>query len=127
MKAIKGRLKVVALFFSVLILFQGCVTVYKSANVSLEEAVRADTKVRITTNDNQTIKYLNITKINQEYFGIKKVNGDLTKMPIHKEDIEIVRVKNKPMSTVVGALIYIGGFVVVVVTGVVLGGGFAIM
>ena len=127
MKTSTRLLKVVALFFSVLILFQGCVTVYKSANVTLEEAVRADTKVRITTNDNQTMKYLNITKINQEYFGIKKVHGDLTKIPIQKEDIEIVRIKNKPMSTIVGALVFLGGFIVVVVTGVVLSGGFAIM
>ena len=127
MKTLKKQLKIVALFFSILILFQGCVTVYKSANVTLEEAVRADTKVRITTNDNKTIKYLNITKINQEYFGIKKVNGDLTKIPIQNKDIEKVRIKNKPMSTVVGALIYFGGFIVVVVTGVVLSGGFAIM
>ena len=127
MRTFKVHLKGVALFLSVLILFQGCVTVYKSANVTLEEAVRADTKVRITTNDNQTMKYLNITKINQEYFGIKKVHGDLTKIPIQKEDIEIVRIKNKPMSTVVGALLYLGGFIVVVVTGVVLSGGFAIM
>jgi uncharacterized protein YceK len=127
MRTLKVHLKGVALFFSVLILFQGCVTVYKSANVTLEEAVRADTKVRITTNDNQTMKYLNITKINQEYFGIKKVHGDLTKIPIQKEDIEIVRIKNKPMSTIVGALVFLGGFIVVVVTGVVLSGGFAIM
>jgi hypothetical protein len=127
MKTTTRRLKVVALLFSVLILSQGCVTVYKSGNVTLEEAVKADTKVRITTNDNQTIKYLNITKINQEYFGIKKVNSDLTKIPIQNKDIEKVRIKNKPMSTVVGALIYLGGFIVVVVTGVVLSGGFAIM
>ena len=127
MRTFKVHLKGVALFLSVLILFQGCVTVYKSANVTLEEAVRADTKVRITTNDNQTMKYLNITKINQEYFGIKKVHGDLTKIPIQKEDIEIVRIKNKPMSTIVGALVFLGGFIVVVVTGVVLSGGFAIM
>ncbi|MFH6768579.1 hypothetical protein V8G56_07530 [Gaetbulibacter aquiaggeris] len=127
MRTLKVHLKVITLFFSVLILFQGCVTVYKSTNVTLEEAVRADTKVRITTNDNQTMKYLNITKINQEYFGIKKVHGGLTKIPIQKEAVEIVRIKNKPMSTIVGALIYLGGFIVVVVTGVVLSGGFAIM
>ena len=127
MKTSTKHLKVVALIFSVVILFQSCVTVYKSGNVTLEEAVRADTKVRITTNDNQTMKYLNITKINQEYFGIKKVHRDLTKIPIQKEDIEIVRIKDKPMSAVVGTLIYLGGFIVVVVTGVVISGGFAIM
>ena len=127
MKTSTRQLKVIALLFSVLILLQGCVTVYKSANVTLEEAVRADTKVRITTNDNKTIKYLNITKINQEYFGIKKVNGDLTKIPIQNENIEMVRIKDKPLSAVVGLLTFTGGLIVVVVTGVVLSGGLAIM
>ena len=55
MKTSTKHLKVVALIFSVVILFQSCVTVYKSGNVTLEEAVRADTKVRISTNDNKTI------------------------------------------------------------------------
>ena len=119
--------KVVVFFFFVLILFQSCVTVYKSSNVTLEEAVKADTKVKITTNDNKTLKYLNITKINQEYFGIKKINGDLIKIPIQIENIEMVRLKNKPISMIIGGLIYLGGFIVIVVTGVVLSGGFAIM
>lgn len=127
MKTSTKHLKVVALVFSVVILFQSCVTVYKSGNVTLEEAVRADTKVRISTIDNKTLKYLNITKINQEYFGIKKVHGDLTKIRIQNENIEMIWVKNKPMSALVGTLIYLGGFIVVVVTGVVISGGFAIM
>lgn len=127
MKTTTRHLKVVALIFSVVILFQSCVTVYKSGNVTLEEADRANTKVRISTNDNKTLKYLYITNINQEYFGIKRVHGDLIKISIQNEDIDLVRIKNKPMSVVLGTLIYLGGFIVVVVTGVVISGGFAIM
>ena len=66
MKTSTKHLKVVALIFSVVILFQSCVTVYKSGNVTLEEAVRADTKVRIKTKDHQTLKFKNVEVENCE-------------------------------------------------------------
>jgi hypothetical protein len=121
MKTTTRHLKVVALFFSVLILFQGC-TVYKNQNISLDQAAATKDKVKIVTKNNQTVKYLNITKINQEYFGFKKVNGDLTKIPIQKEDIEIVRIKDKPMSAVVGVLTFLGGLIVATAVGVLISG-----
>ena len=121
MRTLKVHLKVVALFFSVLILFQGC-TVYKNQNISLDQAAATKDKVKIVTKNNQTVKYLNITKINQEYFGFKKVNGDLTKIPIQKEDIEIVRIKDKPMSAVVGVLTFLGGLIVATAVGVLISG-----
>ncbi|MDH3323300.1 MAG: hypothetical protein OEM04_09935 [Flavobacteriaceae bacterium] len=126
MRTLKVHLKVVALFFSVLILFQGC-TVYKNQNISLDQAAAAKDKVKIVTKNNQTVKYLNITKINQEYFGFKKVHGDLTKIPIQKEDIEMVRIKDKPMSAVVGILTFLGGLIVVATVGVLIGGGLHVM
>jgi hypothetical protein len=126
MRTLKVHLKVVALFFSVLILFQGC-TVYKNQNISLDQAAATNDKVKIVTKNNQTIKYLNITKINQEYFGFKKVNGDLSKIPIQKEDIEMVRIKDKPMSAVVGILTFLGGLIVVATVGVLIGGGLHVM
>ena len=66
MKTTTRHLKVVALFLSVLILFQGC-TVYKPTNVTLEEAVKADTKVRLKTKDHQTLKFKNIAVENGIY------------------------------------------------------------
>ena len=126
MRTLKVHLKVVALFFSVLILFQGC-TVYKNQNISLDQAAATKDKVKIVTKNNQTVKYLNIIKINQEYFGFKKVNGDLSKIPIQKEDIEMVRIKDKPMSAVVGILTFLGGLIVVATVGVLIGGGLHVM
>jgi len=99
MKAIKIHLKAVALFFSILILLQGC-TVYKSANVSLEEAVRTDNKIKITTNDNQTLKFQKIGFEDGLYFGIKKIKGEMVKSKIEQENIKSVKLQDKPTSTI---------------------------
>ncbi len=119
MKKLSNQLSV--LFLSALILLQGC-TVYKRQNISLEQAAVTKDKVKLVTKNNQTLKYLNITKINQEYFKIKKDNGDLTKIPIQNEDIDMVRIKNKPLSAVVGLLTFLGGLLVVAVIGVAISG-----
>ena len=56
MKAREKNFKAMALFFAILILFQSC-TVYKSASVTLDEASKSNTKVRLKTFDNQSLKF----------------------------------------------------------------------
>ena len=108
MKTIKIHLKVVALFFSVLILLQGC-TVYKSANVSLDDAYKSQTKVKVKTNDNRTLKFKRIAFEDGSYYGInesykddpfEQYNKELIKTHIDVENIENIRIKNKTMSTI---------------------------
>ena len=108
MKTLKAHLKVVALFFSVLILVQGC-TVYKSANVSLDDAYKSQTKVKVKTNDNRTLKFKIITFEDESYYGInesykddpfEQYNKELIKTHIDVENIENIRIKNKTMSTI---------------------------
>ncbi len=99
MKTLKKQLKVVALFFSVSILFQGC-TVYKSANVTLDQAVIANTKVRIKTNDNQTLKYKNVEAENGIYYGLMNYENSWVKTPINEDNIDKVQVKDKTLSTI---------------------------
>jgi hypothetical protein len=99
MKTLKKQLKVVALFFSVSILFQGC-TVYKSVNVTLDQAVIANTKVRIKTNDNQTLKYKNVEAENGIYYGLMKYENSWVKTPINEDNIDKVQVKDKTLSTI---------------------------
>ena len=108
MKTLKAHLKVVALFFSVLILVQGC-TVYKSANVSLDDAYKSQTKVKVKTNYNRTLKFKIITFEDESYYGInesykddpfEQYNKELIKTHIDVENIENIRIKNKTMSTI---------------------------
>jgi len=83
MKTIKIHLKVVALFFSVLIFFQGC-TVYKSAAVSLEEAVNANTVTKIKMTDDRTIRYEKVLLENDKYYGILHSRQRLVKTLINR-------------------------------------------
>ena len=125
-KTIKLHFRIITLFFSILIFFQGC-TVYKSANVTLEQAVIADTKVKIKTNDNRTLKFKRIAFEDGSYYGINETYKDdpfeqknkaLIKTHIDVEYIENMRIKNKTMSIILplaipivllGSLLFIGG------------------
>ena len=100
MKTLKKQLKIVALFFSALILLQGC-TVYKSANVTLEEASKAEIQARVKTNDNQTQKFKRIGFENGQYYGVKKINGDIIKTQINEQKIKRVQLKDKTASTII--------------------------
>jgi len=93
MKTIKIHLRVVAFFFSALILFQGC-TVYKSANVTLDEAVKADTKVRIEKKNGERLKYFKVVVLDDgNYYGKKKKNGFLIILLLKK--IALKKYKSK--------------------------------
>jgi hypothetical protein len=98
MKAIKQHLKVLALFLSVLMLFQGC-TVYRSANVSLEEAVRSKAKVKVLTDDNRTLKFIAIDNDNGRYYGINKDKGIIVQSSLHEDNISKIQLKNKELSS----------------------------
>ena len=104
MKAIKIHLNAVALFFSILIFFQGC-TVYKSANVSLEQAVMSDTKVRIKTNDNQTLKFKKFGVENGDYYGLLNYKNAWVKTQINEGNIEKIQVKDKTASTILNIIV----------------------
>jgi len=98
MRILKVHLKGVALFFTVLILFQGC-TVYKSASVTLDEASKSNTHVRVKTFDNQSLKFSRIEVVNNKIHGIKIHNGFTSITPIEKDNIEKIQLKDKTMST----------------------------
>ncbi|NNK83778.1 MAG: hypothetical protein HKO92_11695, partial [Flavobacteriaceae bacterium] len=72
MKRIKLNLKVVALFLATLILFQGC-TVYKSANVSLNEAAQSNLKIKIIKNNGDKEKFSKVELWDDgQFYGRKK-------------------------------------------------------
>ena len=117
MKAIDKYLKVVSVFFAALILFQGC-TVYKSAPVTLDEALKSSTKVRVKTFDNQTLKFYRMKVLNNKIFGIKINNGERSKTLIEKDNIEKIQLKDKTTSTIlsiVTPVVVIAGILVIIV------------
>ena len=99
MKTIKTHLRKAAMVFAALILFQGC-TVYKSANYTLDEAVISETKAKVETNNNQTLKFKRIGLADGKYYGVKEIKGLIVKTPLNEKYINKVRLKDKTMSTI---------------------------
>ncbi len=110
MKTLKTYFKTISYLLTFLILLQGC-TVYKKQNISLEQAAAIKDKVKLVTKENEKQKYLYVTTINQEYYGIKKVNSELTKIPLQEENLEIVRTEDKVASTFTSLLAFAGGLI----------------
>ncbi|NNK88073.1 MAG: hypothetical protein HKO90_07300 [Flavobacteriaceae bacterium] len=98
MKSLKTYFNLVTLVLSALIFFQGC-TVYRSANVSLEEAALADTRVRIKTKDNKTLKFNKVQFENNQFYGKTQYDDKLIKVGIDENNIDRVQVKDKGKST----------------------------
>ena len=99
MKTLKKQFKSVALILSMLILLQGC-TVYKSASVTLEQAANEENKVRLETTSGEKLKFKHIGIDNGEYYGIKKVKGNIVKVPLNSNYIKNVKLKDKTLSTI---------------------------
>ena len=126
MKTIKIHLKVVAFYFSILILFQGC-SVYKSVPVSIEQAVQNETKVKVRTKTGEKFKFSRIGIEDGNYYGVSKGKGSVVKNTLDEKSIKTINEKDKTLSTVLNIGIPVTILVVIIVAaasaaGNVLGG-----
>jgi len=114
MKTIKIHLKIAAFLISLMILMQGC-TVYKSSAATLDEAHKSQNKVKVTTSNNESIKFNSVDFIDSEYYGISKQEND--KVLLDENKIKLIRLKNKTLSTIVsiGTPIVLGGLIYLIV------------
>lgn len=99
MKTFKIYSKVVALFCSILILFQGC-TVYKSAPISIEHAVQNENKVKVITKSGEKFKFSRIGIEDNSYYGVSKSKGEVVKTVLDEKSINTIKEKDKTLSTV---------------------------
>ena len=123
MKAIKKQFKSIALTLCMLILLQSC-SVYKSANVTLEEAVIAKAKVRVIKKNGEKVKYFRLTFEDGQYKSIEKIGGGSIKTELAVNDIEKVQLKDKVLSTVLSILpvvVIYGGLFLIFPDGIGLG------
>lgn len=107
MKYLKKCLKPVSLLLAFVMILQGC-TIYKQQNITLESAAIQGAKVKVVTKDNKTQKYLYITSVNDEYFGVIKGKDGLLKIPLQQENIKNINIKNKAASLAVNILASFG-------------------
>ena len=98
MKALKKWFKIIALFFTALILFQGCVA-YQNTAVSLEQAVQEQKPAKVNTIPNETYYFKQIVFEEGQFYGLKKVKGEMVKIPVDTNETYKVFVQNKNKST----------------------------
>lgn len=100
MKTIKTHLRVLVLFCSLIIFFQGC-TVYKSIPVSIEQAVQNQSQVRVKTRSKKKMKFSRIIIVDGNHFGVKKTSSDIIYTPLDENTINTINEKDKTVSTIV--------------------------
>ena len=121
MKTLKNYLKLVAVFFSALILFQGC-TVYKSTTI--QQAVQTESKVKDRTKNGETFKFSRIGTEDGNYYGVSKGKREATKIALDENSINTIKEKDKTLSTILS----IGIPVIIIVPIIVdIGGGILTM
>lgn len=98
MKALKKWFKIIALFFTALILLQGCV-VYQNTSVSLEQAVQEQKPAKVNTIPNETYYFKQIGIEDGLFYGLKKVKGESVKIPIDNNEVYKVFLHSKSKST----------------------------
>ncbi|WP_370476562.1 hypothetical protein [Tamlana flava] len=107
MKAPKIHFKSIAIFLSLLIMLQSC-SVYKSVPISIEEAVQANSKVKVYKRNGDEVKYKKIIFSNDgQYYGIEKATifKSNNNVLINEDQIVMIRVINKEPSAIMTGLL----------------------
>ena len=100
MKAIKDRLRPITWLLAVVMVFQSC-TVYKSTPITIDEASKANDKVRIYKRNGEKLKYYRIVQGNNgKYYGDQIINKMHNNFLINEDEIEKIQIKDKSSSTI---------------------------
>ena len=111
MKTIKIHLKIVAFLISSMILIQGC-SVYKSTTVTLDQAYKSQTKVKVLTTDDETLMFKRIDFIDGKYYGVSEKVSQLEDRLIDESSINSIRILDKTTSIILNIgipIIIVGG------------------
>ena len=115
MKTIKIHFKIIDFLISTMILLQGC-TVYKSTTASLEEVSKSQTKAKVLTTNNETLKFKRIDFIDGKYLGVisddMEINPKIGFMPLDENNIQSIKVKDKTTSLIINIgipIVLLGG------------------
>ncbi len=109
MEAIKNRLKTIAWFLAILMLFQSCV-VYHKTPTTLEKASQEKVKAKVADTSGEVFKFNFILYEDGMFYGIDvdpggvQESSQVTRTPLNQVDIDGVFLKNKTASTWVTVL-----------------------
>jgi len=118
MKTVKIFLQAISYLLAFVILLQGC-TVYKSSAGSIDQAIQAQTQVRIEKKNGEIEKYNEIIRMDDgEIYG-KRLTKNQSKqffklVAIEEEQINKIQLKDKTASTLVTLAIPVAIIVVII-------------
>ena len=121
MKTIKKHLRIVALILVVIMLLQSC-TVYKKTSITLNQAVQNESKVKVKTKS-ENLKFNRIGIENGNYYGVKKIQGEMIKIPLDIKTVMSVKEKNESASTIATVLVVTGSVIAIIVGAFLISGG----
>ena len=98
MKTLKIHLRMKASILILLMLFQSC-TVYKKTTITLPQAVQNETIVKVKTKS-ENLKFTRVGIENGNYYGVKKMDGEIVKIPLEPQNILSIKEKDQSMSTI---------------------------
>jgi len=113
----KRIIHTIPVLFSLLFLVQSC-QVYKKTKLHISEVADTKTRVKVRTFNGETIKFKRVELVESQYYGYKRINWKLERVPIDIGTIESVRKENTTLSAVYSILLTAG---VVLVTAVIIG------
>ncbi len=105
------RLKGTAVLLALLVLFHGCKTYYANS-ISLDKAVEDGKSASIiySHDESNSLEFDKIVKIDTVYYGIKRYQGELVKMPIQLENTESIYKDPSVFNILLGAVLLGGIF-----------------
>lgn len=121
MKTIR-RLHLTSIFISIIILTQSCVA-YSSKFHTLEDASKTKNKVKVYTINNEVIKFKRIEMDQGQFYGVKKIKGDITKTPLERSKLYKVVVKDNIISTIINSTLGLIGALGILALSVWIGDG----
>lgn len=100
MKTTAVHLRTISLLFTILILLQGC-TVYKG-NVTLDQAVTWEKKVKVMSSDNEEPYHFEHIKLRDgKYVGIPKRYSQSSEVILNPLNITEIKEHDKTLSTLI--------------------------
>ncbi len=127
MNTIRNKLYHLVFLFASLILLQSCgVVYYQGTNVSLEQATKQDSKVKVKTITNEIYEFRRIVFEDGKFYGVQKKGSEMVNIPLEVNELSKVRLQDKTMSTVLSIVIpvvMIGVLIGLIGSSVSVGGG----
>lgn len=67
----------------------------------MDQAVQSGSKIKVKTKSGENFKFKKIDVENGNYYGVKKINRKIVKIPLYEDNIERIQPKNKTLSTII--------------------------